>query len=101
MYLKLQKIVFINESAEYLYPKSTVPVGTGSDVKKFVPPDKIIHYVSNPEFLREGTALKDSLFFDRIVVGGDDEAILDEMLDLYKSIEKIEMSLQVAPISIQ
>jgi UDPglucose 6-dehydrogenase len=51
--------------------KSTVPVGSATMVEQVIGrPD--IRVVSNPEFLREGTAVKDSLHPDRIVVGADD-----------------------------
>lgn len=70
--------------------KSTVPVGTGQRVielfKKL--PNKI-SYLSNPEFLREGTALLDSLYFDRIVVGGSDNKAMATIVDIYKSVEAI------------
>jgi nucleotide sugar dehydrogenase len=69
--------------------KSTVPVGTGSRIKALFADAGITNaYVSNPEFLREGTALHDSLWFDRIVVGGDDRTALDRVLDLYRQVEK-------------
>lgn len=68
--------------------KSTVPVGTGIKIKDQIGQSgKNIAYVSNPEFLREGTALYDTLFFDRIVVGGDDAQANDVILDLYRDIE--------------
>ncbi len=51
--------------------KSTVPVGSATMVEQVIGrPD--IRVVSNPEFLREGTAVGDSLHPDRIVVGADD-----------------------------
>ncbi|MEI7746996.1 MAG: UDP-glucose/GDP-mannose dehydrogenase family protein [Actinomycetota bacterium] len=52
--------------------KSTVPVGTAHLVERETGRDDI-RVVSNPEFLREGTALADSLAPDRIVVGADDQ----------------------------
>lgn len=78
-------------AAKYLKPgaiyiqKSTVPVGTGRRVMKVLP--KNISYVSNPEFLREGTAIYDSLMFDRIVVGGDDPDSIKKVLSLHKTVE--------------
>lgn len=68
--------------------KSTVPVGTGEKLKKIIATSgKNIPYVSNPEFLSESTAVADSLFYDRLVVGGDDGDALRTILDLYKTIE--------------
>ncbi len=69
--------------------KSTVPVGTGVAVqKKFAETKAKISYVSNPEFLREGTAVYDTLFFDRVVVGGDDKAAVNTIIDIYIQLEK-------------
>lgn len=66
--------------------KSTVPVGTGKKVSAEMSKD--IHYVSNPEFLREGTAVFDTLFFDRIVAGGHDTKSVEKVIDIYKTIEE-------------
>src|SRR5690606_20004663 len=46
-----------------------------------------VSYVSNPEFLRESTAIYDTLMFDRIVAGGDDEAANEAILELHRSVE--------------
>lgn len=53
--------------------KSTVPVGSNRRVAQLLGRDDV-YVVSNPEFLREGTAVHDSLHPDRIVVGSDDQA---------------------------
>lgn len=80
------------ECAKYVKPgsvyiqKSTVPVGTGRKVLK-VFKDKSVAYTSNPEFLREGTAVLDTLFFDRIVVGGSDKDAVHQVLSLYRDVE--------------
>lgn len=66
--------------------KSTVPVGTGKRIIKNLP--KGIHYVSNPEFLREGTAVFDNLFFDRIVAGGHDQEAVDRVMNIYRAFEE-------------
>src|SRR5690606_18543443 len=82
------------EAAKHLQPgsiyvqKSTVPVGTGRRViAEFEKLRKDISYVSNPEFLREGTALYDTLYFDRVVVGGDDKQAVEDVLDIYRQLE--------------
>ncbi len=68
--------------------KSTVPVGTGSEVIKLISQQQSdFAYVSNPEFLREGTALGDSLYFDRIVVGGSSHEANQAVLNLYVNVE--------------
>ncbi|NCO10965.1 UDP-glucose/GDP-mannose dehydrogenase family protein [Candidatus Saccharibacteria bacterium] len=65
--------------------KSTVPVGTGREVLKLFP--ETISYVSNPEFLRESTAIYDTLFFDRVVAGGDDTDACSTILELHGTVE--------------
>jgi UDPglucose 6-dehydrogenase len=68
--------------------KSTVPVGTGEKIEAlFTAAGKKIHYVSNPEFLREGTALPDTLYFDRVVAGGQNQAAVQQILDVYRQLE--------------
>ncbi|MBV6459823.1 MAG: UDP-glucose 6-dehydrogenase TuaD [Fimbriimonadaceae bacterium] len=68
--------------------KSTVPVGTGEMVEQIIRtvgvPDANFSVVSNPEFLREGSALKDTLHPDRVVIGVSDSAAADKMVELHK-----------------
>ncbi|CAM4334038.1 UDP-glucose dehydrogenase family protein [Bacillus albus] len=68
--------------------KSTVPVGTNDYIKKIIQQnlkaDLKINMVSNPEFLREGSAIHDSFYGDRIVIGTDDEKTADIMESLNK-----------------
>ena len=78
----------LKDGAIYIQ-KSTVPVGTGRKVEaRFKELGKAISYVSNPEFLREGTALFDTLYFDRVVAGGDDAKAVEKVLDIYRELEK-------------
>ncbi len=67
--------------------KSTVPVGTGDEVEEIIRkarPDGDFAVVSNPEFLREGAAIKDFKIPDRVVVGTDDERARQVMKELYR-----------------
>ncbi|MEM6410728.1 MAG: UDP-glucose/GDP-mannose dehydrogenase family protein [Pseudomonadota bacterium] len=67
--------------------KSTVPVGTGDEVEAIIRkarPDGDFEVVSNPEFLREGAAIKDFKIPDRIVVGTEDERARDVMREVYR-----------------
>ena len=70
--------------------KSTVPVGTGERVRVAIQAeldarksDLTFDVVSNPEFLKEGDAVKDFMKPDRVVVGADNEKALEEMRELY------------------
>lgn len=68
--------------------KSTVPVGTGREVIDIISRYQAdFSYVSNPEFLREGTSVSDALYFDRVVVGGDNHDANQAVLSLYSNIE--------------
>lgn len=71
--------------------KSTVPVETAEWVKKTIErykKNKVeFDVVSNPEFLREGTAVKDFLYPDRIVIGVESEKAKKIMLKLYRKIK--------------
>ena len=65
--------------------KSTVPPGTCQQVKEFIKnKGKEIEIVSNPEFLREGSAIEDFLQADRIVIGTQSERALQIMRQVYK-----------------
>jgi UDPglucose 6-dehydrogenase len=66
--------------------KSTVPVGSVSEVEKRLGRDDV-HVVSNPEFLREGTAVSDFLNPDRVVIGAREEAAAKRVADLYVSLD--------------
>lgn len=69
--------------------KSTVPVGTGEKVEKILNKSgKFIPYVSNPEFLRESSAVYDTLFFDRVVVGGNNKDAVNSTLSIYKNVQQ-------------
>ena len=74
---------YISDSAT-LVIKSTVPVNTWKAVKQLLN-RKDVSIVSNPEFLREGTALEDFFKPDRIVVGCEVEKKAKEVANLYKA----------------
>ena len=65
--------------------KSTVPVGTADLVKETIEKatDHEVHVVSNPEFLKEGSAIDDFMKPDRVVVGTDSEEVAETMRELY------------------
>ena len=67
--------------------KSTVPVGTGREVQRIIGrhrPAEAFDIASNPEFLREGSAINDFMRPDRVVIGGDGERALDVLRALYR-----------------
>jgi len=68
--------------------KSTVPVGTGERVRERLDARGLtqVGYVSNPEFLAEGSAVADFMSPDRIVVGAFAEAEADRVVDLFRGI---------------
>ncbi len=68
--------------------KSTLPIGTVQHIlgfiKKHADPSLTVHIVSNPEFLREGTAINDTLNPDRIVIGSNTPDAVRAIQDLYQ-----------------
>ncbi len=67
--------------------KSTVPVGTGDDVERIIAeanPKADVVVASNPEFLREGAAIRDFKHPDRIVVGTEDERARKVVAEIYR-----------------
>ncbi|HEY9079099.1 UDP-glucose/GDP-mannose dehydrogenase family protein [Magnetovibrio sp.] len=73
--------------------KSTVPVGTGDEVERIIRetrPDADFDVVSNPEFLREGSAIADFTHPDRVVIGTDSERAREVMRLLYRPLSLIE-----------
>jgi UDPglucose 6-dehydrogenase len=67
--------------------KSPVPVGTGDEVERVIRetrPDADFAVASNPEFLREGAAIRDFKHPDRIVVGSTDQRAREVMTELYR-----------------
>jgi len=73
--------------------KSTVPVGTGDEVDRIIRearPDADFDVVSNPEFLREGSAINDFMRPDRVVIGTASERARQVMRQLYRPLFLIE-----------
>ncbi|TAK99760.1 MAG: UDP-glucose/GDP-mannose dehydrogenase family protein, partial [Rhodospirillaceae bacterium] len=73
--------------------KSTVPVGTGREVQRIIKaarPDLEFDVASNPEFLREGSAINDFMRPDRIVIGAETDRAQKIMRQLYRVLYLIE-----------
>ena len=71
--------------------KSTIPVGTGDKIEKIISrkkSKKMFEVVSNPEFLREGEAIRDFRYPDRIVVGSNNKKIIRKLESLYEPLIK-------------
>ena len=69
--------------------KSTVPIGTGDKIEKILNKNKkkgLFTIVSNPEFLREGEAIKDFKYPDRVVIGANDKKVIKIFNELYRPI---------------
>jgi UDPglucose 6-dehydrogenase len=67
--------------------KSTVPIGTGKRIEEIIRsmnPNGDFDYVSNPEFLREGAAVKDFLHPDRVVIGTRTQKAIKVMGEVYR-----------------
>ena len=88
-----EKIAAALDGYTVVVTKSTVPVGTGREVEKIIRglnADADFDVVSNPEFLREGSAIGDFLRPDRVVIGTDSERARDTMRHLYRPLFLIE-----------
>src|SRR6478752_2643170 len=96
VYTAAQEIAGALKGFTVVVTKSTVPVGTGDEVERLireVNPSADVVVASNPEFLREGAAIRDFKFPDRIVVGTSDERGRKVMGDIYRP-----LSLNQAPL---
>jgi len=84
--------------------KSTVPVGTGDLVGRIIeahkPPQYTFDVVSNPEFLREGSAIADSLHPDRIIIGASNPQATMKLIELYAPLERQMLICDVASAEI-
>jgi len=80
--------------------KSTVPVGTGDFVRRVIEDNRRrsvdFDVVSNPEFLREGSAISDTLRPDRIVIGAPNRVVAMKLLELYAPLERPMIVTDVA-----
>ncbi len=87
VYAAAEEIAELMDGFTMVVTKSTVPVGTGDEVEEIIRkkrPDADFAVVSNPEFLREGAAIKDFKIPDRVVVGTDSERARELMRELYR-----------------
>lgn len=84
--------------------KSTVPIGTNSKIKQVIekikPKGTQIEVASCPEFLREGSALNDTIYPDRVVIGSNSKNAIDKLLELHKPLtgERVTTDLASAEL---
>ena len=81
----VKEITKASKGRKIIITKSTVPVGTGDKIEKMLKRKKKKNFdiVSNPEFLREGEAIRDFRFPDRIIIGSENNKIFKVMKKLY------------------
>ena len=93
VYAAAEEIAVAMDGYTVVITKSTVPVGTGNEVENIIKktrPDADFNVVSNPEFLREGSAINDFMRPDRVVIGTSSEKAQDVMRQLYRPLFLIE-----------
>ena len=83
VYQAVKDIKKVSKGKKIIVTKSTVPVGTGDQIEKILKNKKKFTVISNPEFLREGEAIRDFKYPDRIVVGSNSNSIIKTMKRLY------------------
>ena len=79
------------KSYKIIVNKSTVPVTTGDEIEKIIGKKvkkSLFDVISNPEFLREGEAIRDFKYPDRIVIGADNKKVFKKMKFLYEPLIK-------------
>ncbi len=82
--------------------KSTVPIGTGQMIRQIVEAEshngQEFAVVSNPEFLREGSAIEDFMVPDRVVIGSDEPRAIDIMLDIYSPLRVADVPFVITNV---
>jgi UDPglucose 6-dehydrogenase len=78
-----------------LVNKSTVPVGTAVTVRELLGRDDV-DVVSNPEFLRQGTAVRDFLHPSRVVIGGESSDAVERVASLYSGVDAPVLRMNTA-----
>ena len=88
VYAVAKQIAEVISKDSLIVTKSTVPVGTGFEIKNIIDENKIndvnIEIASNPEFLKEGAAIEDCMRPDRVIIGTEDEKSAIILKELYE-----------------
>ena len=93
VYAAVEAVADVLKKPTVIVTKSTVPVGTGRTVAEILAkrrPDLEVHVASNPEFLREGSAIGDFMRPDRVVIGCETEHAREMLRLLYRPLYLIE-----------
>ncbi len=93
VFAAVEQVVKTLDHPVVIVTKSTVPVGTGRKIAELahkLRPDLAIEVASNPEFLREGSAIADFMRPDRVIVGADSETARAVLRRLYRPLYLIE-----------
>lgn len=96
------EVVKYGKEGVILVQKSTVPVGTGGqiiDAMRKQKPKFKFSYVSNPEFLAEGSAIYDTFVSDRVIVGGNDEKAVEQVVSVYADIDNYKTKVELDGLS--
>ena len=83
VYKSIKEIASVTKNKKIIVTKSTVPIGTGDEIEKILRKRKNFNIISNPEFLREGEAIRDFRYPDRIVIGSNNKKNFKTMKELY------------------
>ena len=88
VYAVAKQIAEVISKHSLIVTKSTVPVGTGFEIKKIIDENKVndvnIQIASNPEFLKEGVAIEDCMRPDRVIIGTEDDKAAIILRELYE-----------------
>jgi len=99
------KIAELMDDSKIIIDKSTVPVGTADKVTAHMTGilqkrslDIPFHVVSNPEFLKEGSALEDCMRPERIIVGTDSEEVEERIRELYEPFSRSHDKIMIMDV---
>ena len=85
VFKSIKEIALKSKNKKIIVTKSTVPIGTGDKLEKIIRQKgkNNLTIISNPEFLREGEAIRDFRYPDRIIIGSDNKNVFKTMKQLY------------------